>query len=73
MKQKSPASDKKLKEVEKSSPNQFEVRDGKEDYSIRSDKDPVSKKDYPRLSETDRQNKDQSEFIDRDSNSKEEG
>jgi hypothetical protein len=73
MKKSEAPSDSRLKSIEKESPDQFKVREGKKDNSIRSDKDPLPEKGETRQTREDLQNKTQDEFIDRDNNSKEEG
>ncbi len=48
------------------------VREGTEDYSINSDPKGTDRESYPKLKKQDQRYKDQSEFIEKDPNRKEE-
>ena len=62
-------SDRELTSQQKKAPNPFPPHHTNPDHTIGKDKDPVIKKEK----NADKQYKQQSEFIDRDSNSKEQG
>lgn len=70
-----PASDENIRDVERNAQqkDQAPVREGTEQSSIQADVNPVSKKDYPRPTEADRQYKNQPEYIHRNNNDMDEG